>query len=67
LGISFDEWNFGYRARSSATDWKIAPPLLEEYYNHEDALVCAQYLNAFFAMRSGEDRLHRAMVGSRWC
>lgn len=47
LGVSFDEWNVWYRATGSAKDWKIAPPLLEEYYNHEDALVCAQYLNAF--------------------
>jgi alpha-N-arabinofuranosidase len=48
--LSFDEWNVWYRARSGAASqggWKEAPPLLEEHYNLEDALVCAQYLAAF--------------------
>jgi alpha-N-arabinofuranosidase len=48
--LSFDEWNVWYRARSgSAADgnWTQAPHLLEEPYNLEDALVCAQYLMGF--------------------
>jgi alpha-N-arabinofuranosidase len=48
--VSFDEWNVWYRARNAATmlgGWKEAPPLLEEQYNLEDAVVCAQYLAAF--------------------
>ena len=48
--LSFDEWNVWYRARSgSAVDgnWTRAPHLLEEHYNLEDALVCAQYLTGF--------------------
>jgi alpha-L-arabinofuranosidase len=48
--LSFDEWNVWYRARGGAHEngrWQRAPHLLEEAYNLEDALVCAQYLNAF--------------------
>ncbi len=45
--LSFDEWNVWYRARSDNGDWTEAPHLLEEQYNLEDALVCAQYLMAF--------------------
>ncbi|HEX8340621.1 MAG TPA: alpha-L-arabinofuranosidase C-terminal domain-containing protein [Tepidisphaeraceae bacterium] len=48
--VSFDEWNVWYRARHGDDvdgHWTHAPHLLEEWYNLEDALVCAQYLNAF--------------------
>ncbi len=48
--LCFDEWNVWYRARTPADrsgDWKMAPHLIEEVYNLEDALVCAQYLNSF--------------------
>ncbi len=45
--VSFDEWNVWYRDRQRDGGWKQAPALLEEVYNLEDALVCAQYLNAF--------------------
>jgi alpha-L-arabinofuranosidase len=48
--VSFDEWNVWYRARSGRHvdgGWNEAPHLLEEQYNLEDALVCAQYLSAF--------------------
>jgi alpha-N-arabinofuranosidase len=48
--LCFDEWNVWYRARQgSAVDghWTQAPHLLEEIYNLEDALVCAQYLMSF--------------------
>ena len=48
--VSFDEWNVWYRERSGENrdaNWKIGTPQLEEIYNLEDALVCAQYLNAF--------------------
>ena len=48
--ISFDEYNVWYRARDgvfSDGKNKHAPPLLEEVYNLEDALVIAQYLNSF--------------------
>ncbi len=45
--VCFDEWNVWYRAHGGAKDWEEAPHLLEEVYNLEDALVAAQYLNAF--------------------
>jgi alpha-N-arabinofuranosidase len=48
--LAFDEWNVWYRARGAEHtrgNWREAPPLLEEVYNLEDALVCAQYLTAF--------------------
>jgi alpha-N-arabinofuranosidase len=45
--LSFDEWNVWYRARHGDGGWQAAPHLLEEVYNLEDALVCAQYLTSF--------------------
>jgi alpha-N-arabinofuranosidase len=45
--LSFDEWNVWYRERSGDGRWQQAPHLLEEHYNLEDALVCAQYLTSF--------------------
>lgn len=45
--LSFDEWNVWYKAKQMDGNWTEAPHLIEEVYNLEDALVCAQYLNAF--------------------
>jgi alpha-N-arabinofuranosidase len=45
--LSFDEWNVWYKAMAGDGGWKVAPHLLEEVYNFEDALVCAQYLMSF--------------------
>ncbi len=45
--VSFDEWNVWYKDRGGDGRWQRAPHLLEEVYNLEDALVCAQYLAAF--------------------
>jgi len=48
--LSFDEWNIWYRAREAEHldgKGKFAPPLLEEQYNLEDALVAAGFLNSF--------------------
>jgi alpha-L-arabinofuranosidase len=48
LWLSFDEWNVWYRARdAAATDGKraAAPPLLEEVYNLEDALLVGGFVN----------------------
>jgi len=48
--LSADEWNVWYRARHGAHvdgKGKFAPPLLEERYNLEDALVAAGFLNSF--------------------
>ncbi len=52
--LSFDEWNVWYRTRRSRADrvkegWPVAPPILEEIYNMEDALAfggaCISLLN----------------------
>ncbi len=48
--LCFDEWNVWYRARGgSHTDGRgaFAPPLIEERYNLEDALVVAMFLMSF--------------------
>lgn len=40
--LSFDEWNVWYHSWNAPFEkWSIAPPLLEDIYNFEDALVCA--------------------------
>ncbi len=48
--LSWDEWNVWYRKRDSNDvpgNWREAPPLLEEIYNLEDALLVAEWLNVF--------------------
>jgi alpha-N-arabinofuranosidase len=45
--LSWDEWNVWYKDRSGRGGWQEAPPLSEEIYNLEDALVVAQWLNVF--------------------
>jgi alpha-N-arabinofuranosidase len=48
LWLSFDEWNVWYRARDDkATDGRraVAPRLLEEVYNLEDALLVGGFVN----------------------
>lgn len=43
--LSFDEWNVWFHSKGQEADivqnhpWQIAPPLLEDAYNFEDALV----------------------------
>ena len=42
INLSFDEWNVWYRTKDeekTAERWQIAPHLLEEKYNLEDALL----------------------------
>ena len=48
LWLSFDEWNVWYRARGGTFangQRKFAPPLLEEVYNLEDALLIGGFVN----------------------
>jgi alpha-L-arabinofuranosidase len=48
LWLSFDEWNVWYRARGGLFangQRKFAPPLLEEVYNLEDALLVGGFVN----------------------
>src|SRR6516225_3537836 len=49
LWLSFDEWNVWYRERSGPAvngGGKVAPHLLEEVYNLEDALLVGGLLNS---------------------
>jgi alpha-L-arabinofuranosidase len=45
--LSWDEWNVWYKDRSGRGGWKEGPPLSEEVYNLEDALVVAQWMSVF--------------------
>jgi alpha-L-arabinofuranosidase len=45
--LSWDEWNVWYKGDSVQGNWTEAPRLAEEFYNLEDALVVAQWLNVF--------------------
>jgi len=45
--LCFDEWNVWYRNTRTDGGWTVAPPLLEEVYNLEDALVVAGFLHCF--------------------
>jgi alpha-L-arabinofuranosidase len=48
--LCFDEWNVWYRTMNPENTngrGKFAPPLIEEHYNLEDALVVAGFLNSF--------------------
>jgi len=46
LWLSFDEWNVWYRARDGNGRQQFAPPLLEEVYNLEDALLVGGIVNS---------------------
>ena len=61
--LSFDEWNVWYKARSPAhcaqPGWPEAPRLLEEVYNHEDALAVG---GALIVMMNNADRVKTACL-----
>lgn len=47
--LSFDEWNVWFHSNEAdekIEKWQVAPPLLEDIYNLEDALVVGCLLNA---------------------
>lgn len=47
INISFDEWNVWYHSHEQdkkIEPWTIAPPLIEDIYNFEDALVVGTLL-----------------------
>jgi alpha-L-arabinofuranosidase len=45
--LSFDEWNVWYKNSTSDGRGKLAPHLVEEVYDLQDALVVAGFLNSF--------------------
>ena len=45
VNLSFDEWNVWYHSNGKKnSDWQIAPPILEDIYNFEDALLVGSML-----------------------
>ena len=63
LWLSFDEWNVWYRARGgdhTNGHGKFAPPLLEEIYNLEDALLVGGMVNTLLRQAERVKRLPRA-------
>jgi alpha-N-arabinofuranosidase len=62
LWLSFDEWNVWYRARGGKFangQRTVAPHLLEEVYNLEDALLVGGFLNTLLRQ---SDRVHVACL-----
>jgi alpha-N-arabinofuranosidase len=61
--LSVDEWNVWYKAHTPADlkkpGWPEAPPLLEEIYNFEDALVVG---GALIVMMNNADRVKSACL-----
>ena len=45
--LCFDEWNVWYKNMQMNGEGKVAPHLIEEIYNLEDALVVAGFLHSF--------------------
>lgn len=45
--LCFDEWNVWYKNMQMNGEGKVAPHLIEEVYNLEDALVVAGFLHCF--------------------
>ncbi|MCW5259545.1 alpha-N-arabinofuranosidase [Verminephrobacter eiseniae] len=61
--LSFDEWNVWYKARTlddrRKPGWPQAPRLIEEVYNHEDALAVG---GALIVMMNNADRVKTACM-----
>ena len=61
--LSFDEWNVWYKARTlddkRKPGWPEAPRLIEEVYNHEDALAVG---GALIVMMNNADRVKTACI-----
>jgi alpha-N-arabinofuranosidase len=61
--LSMDEWNVWYKARTPADlrkpGWPKAPPLIEEIYNFEDALIVG---GALITLINNADRVKAACI-----
>jgi alpha-N-arabinofuranosidase len=61
--LSLDEWNVWYKARTPADlrkpGWPEAPPLIEEVYNFEDALIVG---GALITLMNNADRVKVACL-----
>ena len=64
IHLSFDEWNVWYHsnaADSKIEPWSIAPPQLEDVYNHEDALLVGSML---ISLLKRADRVQDGLHGA---
>jgi alpha-N-arabinofuranosidase len=62
INLSFDEWNVWYHSHDAdrkIEPWSIAPPQLEDIYNHEDALLVGCML---ISMLKRADRVKMACL-----
>lgn len=62
INLSFDEWNVWYHSNEADRQiepWSIAPPQLEDIYNHEDALLVGCML---ISMLKRADRVKMACL-----
>lgn len=62
VNLSFDEWNVWYHSNEAdrkLEPWQIAPPQLEDVYNHQDALVVGCML---ISMLKRADRVKMACM-----
>lgn len=62
INLSFDEWNVWYHSHEAdkkLAPWQVAPPQLEDVYNHEDALVVGCML---IALLKHADRVKMACM-----
>ena len=62
INLSFDEWNIWYRTKDeekTAPRWLVAPPLLEEKFNFEDALLAGCML---ITLQNNSDRVKIACL-----
>lgn len=62
VNLSFDEWNVWYRTKDEEKTmerWQVAPHLLEEHYNFEDALLVGCML---MTLQNNSDRVKIACL-----
>lgn len=65
INLSFDEWNVWYHSNAQDDDitknhpWQVAPPMLEDIYNFEDALLVGLML---ITMLKHADRVKMACL-----
>ena len=60
VNLAFDEWNVWYHSNGEKVEnWQIAPPILEEKYNFEDALLVGSML---MALQNNCDRVKIACL-----
>ncbi len=60
INLALDEWNVWYHSHGAKIeDWQIAPPLLEDVYNFEDALLVGCML---MTLQNNCDRVKLACI-----